>query len=150
MAQMSIDSLILNSKKIDFENLKQLSDMFSANYDIFSPIYNDCDSYSEGIGPALRHCLRVQLLREDSLLKKKINDVIADTIDTLSMRKLKLTQEIWERYRYAYCNECIMNSNEKADIFSFLRCAIELTIKRREDIEKMCVLNGNRLLDLEK
>jgi len=52
--------------------------------------------------------------------------------------KLKLTQEIWEQYRYAYCNECTMNPIEKTDVFSFLKCAIELTIKRREDIEKLC------------
>ena len=133
-----MDSLIFNSQKIDIENIKRLSDMYSAKYDIFSPIYDDCDSYSVGITPELRHCLRIQLQREDSLLKKKINDIIADTIDTLSIKKLKLTQEIWEQYRYAYCNECTMNPIEKTDVFSFLKCAIELTIKRREDIEKLC------------
>ncbi|MCL2098430.1 MAG: hypothetical protein FWH23_06695 [Bacteroidales bacterium] len=150
VAQTLMDSLVLNSQKINFENIKQLSDMLSAKYDIFSPIYDDCDSYSEGINPALRHCLRIQLQREDSLLKKELQNIVLqlneNKHDTLNnnisfIEKIELTQEIWERYRFAYCNQCLSNYrySEKADVFSFLRCAIELTIKRREEIKKMCM-----------
>ena len=135
-----MDSLILNSQKIDFENLKQLSDQ------IFHKSF-DCDSLS-GTSVELRYCLNMQLQREDSLLKKRLQDIIAnitensdDTLynNTLFIEKTELTQEIWERYRFTYCNRCLGNYKyyEKADVFSFLRCAIELTIKRREDIEKM-------------
>lgn len=141
MAQTSIDSLILNSKKIDFENLKRLADIFySKNH--------DCDSFSTGTTPELRYCLNMQLQREDSLLKQAVNSIIdniktMDTTDfdnTSFIKKIELTQEIWERYRYAYCVQCLSNFRhyQKSEVFSFLRCAIELTIKRREDIEKMC------------
>jgi hypothetical protein len=138
VAQTSMDSLILNSKKINFENLKRISN------EIYNNAY-DCDSLSTGTTVELRYCLNIWLQREDSLLKKKLNEIIEsknDTLydDALFIKKIKLTQEIWEQYRFAYCNQCIGNYRdyEKADIFSFLNCAIELTIKRRKDIEKIC------------
>jgi uncharacterized protein YecT (DUF1311 family) len=127
-----MDSLILNSKKIDFKNLKQLSDRFYSNT-------YDCDSLSSGTYPEKRYCLNIQLQREDSLLKKKLNDIIVNEDDTLFVKKIKMTQEIWERYRYAHCQQCIGKYGyDRFDIFSFMECAIELTIKRREDIEKIC------------
>ena len=138
----TMDSLVINSKKIDFEYLKQLSDKF------YHRLF-DCDSLSTGTTVELRYCLNMQLQREDSLLKKQLQDIITNitesNVDTLYnnisiIEKIEVTQEIWERYRFAYCNQCLGSYKyyEKADTFSFLKCAIELTIKRREDIEKMC------------
>ena len=132
VAQTPIDSLILNSEKIDFENLKQLSNRF------FHKSF-DCDSLNSGTSVELRYCLNMRLQREDSLLRAALNDINSTFDDTLFIKKIKLTQEIWERYRYAYCQQCIGNyGNDKMDVFHFLECAIELTFKRREDIEKMC------------
>jgi len=131
VAQTSMDSLILKSKKIDFENLKQLTDRFSHHR-------INCDS-TQGTTLELRYCLNMQLQQEDSLLKKALNDKIKDVKDILFIKEVELIQEIWERYRYAYCSRCVSDEQSKVDMFFFMRCAIELTIKRREDIEKMCV-----------
>ena len=139
VAQTSMDSLILNSKKIDFENLKRLAGIFGpSKYDMFSSIYNDCDSFGTGTTVEERYCLNIRLQREDSLLRKALNDMIEDINDTLFIKEVKLIQEIWERYRYAHCSRCVGDEYSKMDMFSFMKCAIELTIKRREDIEKMC------------
>ncbi|MDR0941421.1 MAG: DUF1311 domain-containing protein [Bacteroidales bacterium] len=140
MAQTPMDSLILNSKKIDFDHLKQVSDR------LYHSFYN-CDSLSTGTTIELRYCLTVQLQRENSLLQKRLQEIIDtasqyvdDTMynNKLFVEKIELTQEIWERYRFAYCNQCVGNFRyyEKADILDFLQCAIELTIKRREEIEE--------------
>jgi uncharacterized protein YecT (DUF1311 family) len=129
-AQIPADSLILNNKKIDFENLKQISDSF----------YHksiDCDSIESTLEK--RYCLNIQLQKEDSLLKKRLNNLIANENDALFTKQLEMTQEIWERYRYAHCQQCLGKYGyDRMDIFSFMKCAIELTIKRREDIEKIC------------
>lgn len=139
VAQTSMNSLILNSKKIDFENLKRVAAQFgSSEYDIFSPIYDDCNSYGEGTTRDLRFCLNIQLQREDSLMRKALNDMIAGINDPSFIKKVKLTQEIWERYRYAYCSECVQDEQSKMDMFAFMRCATKLTIARREDIEQGC------------
>ncbi|MDR2652053.1 MAG: hypothetical protein LBC68_07015 [Prevotellaceae bacterium] len=87
-AQTSIDSLILNCKKIDFENLKRMSDRFYSNA-------HDCDSLSTGTTIEKRYCLNVRLQREDSLLNKKLNDIIEKALvsknDTLFIQQLKIT-----------------------------------------------------------
>ena len=129
VAQTTMDSLIINNKKIDFENLKQISDR----------LYHksiDCNSIESTLEE--RYCLNIQLQQEDSLLKKKLNDLIVNENDVLFTKQLEITQEIWERYRYAHCQQCLGKYGyDRIDIFSFMKCAIELTIKRREDIEKI-------------
>jgi uncharacterized protein YecT (DUF1311 family) len=130
VAQTSMDSLIFNIKKIDFENLKRISDR----------LYHksiDCDSIETTLEE--RYCLNRQLQHEDSLLKKKLNDIIVNENDASFAKRLEIVQEIWERYRYAHCQQCIGKYGyDRWDVFSFMKCAIELTIKRREDIEKIC------------
>ncbi len=125
-----IDSLILHAPKINFQNLKKLSQTFYSDK-------HDCDSLSSGTTVELRYCLNIQFQKEDSLLQRKLNELINQENDTAVINQLKLTQEIWERYRYAHCTQYIGKYGyDRMEIFSFLECAIELTRQRREDLDK--------------
>lgn len=127
------DSLIYNANKIEMENLRNQSYLKDADK-------INCDSTSSSIAED-RICANLELLKQDSLLQFELGTLISTLIsnmqDSVSLRELLLSQELWERYRYAHCSHCVLDGN-RLDMILFMRCATELTIKRREDIKKLC------------
>jgi len=149
VAQTAMDSLILNSKKIDSEILKQQSSLIRNSRKIdfeleqlLNKLYSDCDYLYERTPEELSFWLQ----EADSQLKEKLNKIIEsykndnETDGALAIKKIELTQELWERYRHAYCIECfgLYGKPAEQEVLLFLRCALELTFERWNEIEKAC------------
>lgn len=118
--------------KIDIQNLKKQA------YLINTGMIN-CDS-TTGTIIEDRICANLELQKQDSLLQLELDNLIKElqTVnDTGTIKKIKDTQEIWERYRYSHCNACIIDKTS-SQITLFIKCATNLTIKRRDDIKKIC------------
>lgn len=121
-----------DSLKIDISNLKRQS--YMTDYGIVN-----CDSNNGSILTALI-CANRQLQLEDSLLQLQLNKLRSEleTLnDSAGIYQLLLSQDIWERYRYAHCYMCI-DGGKRLDRIMFMRCAAELTVKRRIDILNLC------------
>lgn len=117
--------------KIDIKNLKNQSYLIHAKK-------IKCDS-TTGTTLEDRICANLELQKQDSLLQFELRALIIEMKifnDTTLKKKIKLSQDIWERYRYAHCANCVEEGN-RFDMILFMRCAAELTIKRREDIKKL-------------
>lgn len=118
--------------KIDIKNLKNQSYL-----KLISQI--NCDS-TNGTTIEDRICANLELQKQDSLLNIALNIRIEYCItsgDTILLNKILLSQDLWERYRYAHCNTCVLEENS-FDMITFLRCATDVTIKRRDDLDKIC------------
>jgi hypothetical protein len=133
-AQLLVDdSMICNAKKIDVQRLKRQSYLEDAKR-----INCCCDSLL-GTILELRICANLELQKQDSLMHCELDSVINECKkrgDTAMIREIILTQELWERYRYALCNSCTMYKGSYAKV-QFMKCASEMTIKRREEIRKI-------------
>lgn len=123
------DSLIYNANKIDMENIRNQSYLKDADK-------INCDSTSGSIAED-RICANLELQKQDSLLQFELGTLLSNMQDSTSLRELLLSQELWERYRYAHCSRCVLDGN-RLDMILFMRCATQLTIQRREDIKNTC------------
>lgn len=126
------DSLIYNAKKIDMQNIKNQKYLEISNR-------VNCDS-TNGSNLEYQICANLELQLQDSLLHCELDTIINEcktSGDTVRLQEVLLIQELWERYRYNHCSSCTMDGT-RFDIIVFMKCATELTIKRREDIQKMC------------
>lgn len=132
-AQFSIDdSLIYKAKKINMQTIKDQSYLKYTNK-------INCDS-TIGTSIEERICVNFELQKQDSLLHCELDTLINEcktSGDNARLQEVLLSQELWERYRYAHCRSCIIDG-ARYDMIMFMRCATELTIKRREDVQKMC------------
>jgi uncharacterized protein YecT (DUF1311 family) len=134
-AQTAKDSLeysVSNAQKINIQTLKNQSYLKLA-------IQINCDSTSGTIIED-RICANLELQRQDSLLQLELGNLINElqTVnDTVTIMKIKQTQEIWERYRYSHCDACVID-NTSSQMILFMKCATNLTIKRRDDIKNIC------------
>lgn len=128
-AQVPKDS----ANKLDMQIIKNQS------YLKFAKQIN-CDSTMETT-IVERICANLELQKQDSLLQLELGNLINElqTInDTVTIKKIKLTQEIWEKYRYSHCDACVVDKTSSQMIL-FMKCATNLTIKRRDDIRNICV-----------
>lgn len=124
-------SVISNEKKISIEVLKKME-----NVELYNRI--DCDSIETTLGYLV--CANVELQRQDSILKKIELEIINEfkkNKDSLSLSKFLYTSDLWEKYRYSHCEECIIN-NHRVDRIQFLKCAIELTKNRILILKNKC------------
>lgn len=132
-AQFPIDdSLIYHAKKIDMQTIKDQSYLKFANK-------INCDS-TNGTSIEEIICANLELQKQDSLLQLELGNLINElqTVnDTVTIMKIKQTQEIWERYRYSHCDACVID-NTSSQMILFMKCATNLTIKRRDDIKSIC------------
>ena len=127
-AQVPKDS----ANKIDMQNLKKQAYLIHAGK-------INCDS-TTGTIIEDRICANLELQKQDSLLQLELGNLINElqTVnDTVTIKKIKLTQEIWERYRYSHCDACVIDKTSSQMIL-FMKCATNLTIKRRDDIKNIC------------
>lgn len=118
--------------KIDIKNLKNQSYLKLAKQ-------INCDS-TNGTTIEDRICANLELQKQDSLLNIALSIRINEcntSGDTTLLKKLLLSQDLWERYRYAHCSSCVLDEN-RFDMITFLRCATNITIKRRDDLDKIC------------
>ena len=126
------DSILFDSlKTIDMQIIK------NQPYMKLSKLIN-CDSIS-GTSAEHRICANLELQKQDSLLQIELKALINEMgNDSTAIKKIILSQEIWERYRYAQCNNCVIDETS-FDMIIFMNCASELTKQRRIEIEKICI-----------
>jgi uncharacterized protein YecT (DUF1311 family) len=115
--------------RIDMENIRKqpyLKHSFKIN----------CDS-TEGTTVESRICANLELQRQDSLLQsdlKLLTRKLQESGDTIMLRKLALTQDLWERYRYSHCAS-LTDGHSSHGMILFMTCAAGLTARRREDLK---------------
>lgn len=120
------------ANKIDMKNIKRQTYLFPA-------IKVRCDSTNGTTGEE-RICANLELQEQDSLLNRELTIILKElksSRNTILIKKILLSQDLWERYRYAHCNSCITDGGRN-DMILFMKCATNLTIKRRDDIKSNC------------
>ncbi len=117
---------------IDIQNLKNQSYLSHTGK-------INCDS-TLGTIIEERICANLELQKQDSLLQADLSEKISlllQSDDTTSIINIRWSQEIWERYRHSHCSTCIVEGN-RFDMILFMKCAIILTMQRREAISIFC------------
>ena len=95
----------------------------------------NCDSTS-GTTIEDRICANLELQRQDSLLQVELSALLGEKAqDTAVITKILNSQEIWERFRCAYCSNFVDYS--RIEMIQFMQFASELTLKRRKDIRNI-------------
>jgi uncharacterized protein YecT (DUF1311 family) len=99
----------------------------------------NCDSHSGSI-LEYRICANLELQKQDSLLTLEFDSLIKEFLilnEIKRVKKMKVAQEIWEKYRFAQCNVHIDEDGGSAQMIAFMECATEITLQRRKDIKKL-------------
>ncbi|MDP3930230.1 MAG: hypothetical protein Q8R57_14510 [Bacteroidota bacterium] len=133
----SLDKHILSTtKKIDMQKIKNQAYLKLAKRNNFDA--------TTGTTIEESFCANLELQKQDSLLHIELDSLINKykfSGDTISLQNVLLSPELWESYRYSQCSSCVTEGN-RFDMILFMKCATNLTIKRRADIKLFCGYNN--------